>query len=103
MIKLPRPCSGCGVVIRGTSKCVQCRRAAERLRPKRSDRGYDYKWAKLSKQLREQHPFCKECGTTKDLTVDHIIPLVDLHPELRYEISNLQVLCRRCNSRKGDR
>jgi 5-methylcytosine-specific restriction endonuclease McrA len=37
------------------------------------------------------------------LTVDHIIPLVDLHPELRYEISNLQVLCRRCNSRKGDR
>lgn len=103
MASLPRPCAGCGVVIRNASRCLQCRRVAERRRPKRSDRGYDKRWAELSKQIRAAHPWCKECGATNDLTVDHIIPLVDLHPDLRYEVSNLQVLCRRCNSRKGDR
>lgn len=41
---------------------------------------------------------CKHCKTRKHLTIDHIIPeskggkLVD---------SNLQTLCRRCNSKKG--
>ena len=98
---LPRPCAGCGKIVRA-SRCAECKRIRERARPSRSQRGYDAKWNKLSKQLRQLHPWCKECGTTKDLTVDHIIPLVDLHPELRYEISNLQVLCRKCNSSKGD-
>lgn len=101
-MKLPRPCVDCGAVTRAT-RCIECQRVRDRQRPSRLDRGYDYRWRKLSKQLREIHPFCKQCGATKDLTVDHIVPLVDLAPELRYEISNLQVLCRRCNSSKGDR
>lgn len=101
-MKLPRPCVDCGTIVRA-ARCAQCQRIKERQRPSRLDRGYDYRWRKLSKQLREMHPFCKQCGATKDLTVDHIVPLVDLHPELRYEISNLQVLCRRCNSTKGDK
>jgi len=96
---LPRPCAGCGVIIRNASRCINCRRVAERNRPRRVDRGYDYQWAKLSRAMREAHPYCKQCGTTKDLTVDHIIPLADGGPRL--EPSNLQVLCRRCNSRKG--
>lgn len=100
---LPRPCAGCGVVVRNRSRCLPCQRVLDRQRPKRADRGYDYRWAKLSKQLRAAHPWCAECKATNDLTVDHIVPLVDLHPDLRYEISNLKVLCRRCNSRKGDR
>jgi 5-methylcytosine-specific restriction protein A len=102
MTMLPRPCVDCGVIVRA-SRCGNCKRIKERGRVSRLDRGYDYRWRKLSKQLREMHPFCKQCGVTKDLTVDHIIPLVDLSPELRYEISNLQVLCRRCNSTKGDK
>jgi 5-methylcytosine-specific restriction endonuclease McrA len=99
---LPRPCVDCGTVVRDV-RCLQCKRIKERGRPSRLDKGYDYKWRKLSKQLRAIHPWCKQCGVTKDLTVDHIIPLVDLDPSLRYEISNLQVLCRKCNSEKGDR
>lgn len=43
--------------------------------------------------------FCKECGAIKNLTLDHITPVscggVD-------ELSNLQVLCRSCNSKKGN-
>ncbi len=68
---LPRPCVDCGVIVRA-SRCKQCQRIKERGRVSRLDRGYDYRWRKLSKQLREIHPFCKQCGATKDLTVDHI-------------------------------
>ncbi len=102
MALLPRPCVDCGTVVRA-SRCKLCQRVKERGRVSRLDRGYDHRWRKLSKQLRAIHPWCKNCKATKDLTVDHIVPLSDLHPDLRYEISNLQVLCRRCNSSKGDR
>ncbi len=101
---LPRPCLRCNEVARATY-CDNCQpiinKVREARRPSRTQRGYDYRWNKLSKQLRELHPWCAQCGSTKDLTVDHIIPLSDLHPQLRYEISNLQVLCRSCNSQKG--
>lgn len=43
---------------------------------------------------------CQHCGSRESLTVDHI------HPESKggtSEMSNLQTLCRRCNSKKGTR
>jgi hypothetical protein len=42
---------------------------------------------------------CLACGTTDKLSIDHIIP-INKGGENR--ISNLQTLCRRCNSRKSD-
>lgn len=43
---------------------------------------------------------CVQCGTTEDLTIDHIYPRIrgGGHTE-----DNLQTLCRSCNSRKGAR
>lgn len=41
---------------------------------------------------------CKTCGTHKNLTCDHIYPERLGGPT---EFSNLQTLCRTCNSRKG--
>lgn len=41
---------------------------------------------------------CLTCGATKNLTVDHIVP--ESRGGTHHE-SNLQTLCRRCNSRKG--
>jgi hypothetical protein len=67
---LPRPCAGCGKVVRA-SRCLECQRVKDRARPTRTQRGYDYSWKKLSKQLREQQPYCSIPGcTNKDLTVD---------------------------------
>lgn len=41
---------------------------------------------------------CRICGSHDDLTLDHIVPL---SRGGRNEPSNLQALCRSCNSRKG--
>lgn len=43
---------------------------------------------------------CQECGTANDLTLDHIEPWSTGGPDT---VDNLRVLCRPCNSRKGDR
>lgn len=43
---------------------------------------------------------CLTCGSTEDLTIDHIVPIVRGGGD---EDHNLRTLCRRCNSRKGPR
>jgi hypothetical protein len=56
--------------------------------------------------LAEASGECQVCGKfiprKVDLTVDHILPR-SKYPHLALERSNMQVLCRSCNSRKGDR
>jgi hypothetical protein len=41
---------------------------------------------------------CQKCGTTKDLHIDHIVPVARGGTN---DLSNLQFLCRSCNSAKG--
>jgi 5-methylcytosine-specific restriction endonuclease McrA len=41
---------------------------------------------------------CAECGTHRDLSLDHIVPVVAGGED---RLDNLQVLCRSCNSSKG--
>jgi 5-methylcytosine-specific restriction endonuclease McrA len=43
---------------------------------------------------------CVKCGATEDLALDHVHPWSLGGPDTA---DNLQVLCRPCNSRKGDR
>ncbi len=43
---------------------------------------------------------CQKCNSRNDLTLDHIQPYSKGGPE-SYE--NLRVLCRSCNSKRGNR
>lgn len=43
---------------------------------------------------------CQDCGTNKNLSVDHIVPVVNGGSN---DMSNLQTLCIPCNSSKGAR
>ena len=64
-------------------------------------------WQLIRKQvIEEQGAVCQECGVgitdEFDLTVDHVNPR-SRFPDGALDVSNLRVLCRRCNSRKGSR
>lgn len=43
---------------------------------------------------------CLSCGTTENLTIDHIVPVLKGGIRAKF---NLQTLCKRCNLRKGER
>ena len=45
-------------------------------------------------------PYCTRCGTTSDLTADHVIPIARGGASTR---GDLVTLCRSCNSSKRDR
>lgn len=46
-----------------------------------------------------KQPFCTECGTTENLSQDHVIPRS--HGGA-HSIKNKQILCVKCNSKKGN-
>lgn len=63
-------------------------------------------WRQLRRRtIRRDGAVCSICGVRPrggDLTVDHILPRSS-RPDLALTPSNLQVLCRSCNSSKGAR
>lgn len=103
---LPKPCLSCGD-LSPASYCPTCN--AERLRVRERRRGttkqlgYGSSWKRLSAKARRLQPFCSTCGTSDDLTADHIIPLARSDRTAKVTIEQVAVLCRSCNARKGAR
>ena len=61
------------------------------------------RWPPLRFQALRRDGFqCVQCESRTALQVDHIKPVRDA-PELAWELSNLQTLCRRCHARKTRR
>lgn len=50
--------------------------------------------------LRRDHHTCQYCGSTRQLTIDHVIPR---SKGGKHTWDNVVTACERCNSRKGDR
>jgi len=88
------PCLSCGAL--GTHE-KGCSRNAGGKRATNTTR-----WQRLSRRLRRQVGACELCGTDQSLTVDHLWP-VSLRPELEWDEDWLRVLCRSCNSRRGNK
>lgn len=64
------------------------------------------RWQELAGVIKERDGWaCVDCGSGEDLTVDHIIPVVDLiawdMAEEAWNPDNLVTRCRPCNSSKG--
>lgn len=59
---------------------------------------WELKPGEWSALLRKYGKRCLKCGSTKDITKDHVVPLIEGG---RHHIDNLQPLCRSCNSSKG--
>ena len=51
----------------------------------------------MRKKLLNKESVCAICGTTENLTIDHIVPVKDGGIN---DISNIQILCGRCNTLK---
>jgi 5-methylcytosine-specific restriction enzyme A len=85
-------------------RCRECLREYERQKRQRrgstAQRGYGRAWQELRKVQLARQAYCAECGSTDDLTTDHIVPLARGG---RSEMSNLQTLCRSCNGSKSAR
>ena len=92
-----RPCLDCGEPTIA-ARCTSCEaRRQTRIDTERgtpTERGYDSRWQKLSRAARRLQPWCTDCGTSDDLTTDH----------LRWPartLDDVDVVCRPCNSRRG--
>ena len=101
-------CLMCGIPT-AKSFCEPCllikkANAPKRQRPSSSMRGYNAEWNKIRIiVLRRDNWTCVRCNKKligSDATVDHRIPLSRGGTN---EASNLQSMCRSCNSSKKDR
>lgn len=106
-----RPCTypGCP----NTQKASRCdlhkfteRKASDKGRPSRHERGYTNRWAKYAKTYLESHPVCairdpKYC-TERATEVDHIVPHRGDH-KLFWNPKNHQPACHHCHSAKTAR
>jgi 5-methylcytosine-specific restriction enzyme A len=58
------------------------------------------RWKALrTEALRRDGYKCVQCGRAGRLEVDHVLP-VRTHPELSWDLTNLQTLCPSCHTRK---
>lgn len=93
-----KPCIACGTPSE-QSRCPDHRKDA-RVRNTPGQAAYDPTWRRLSLRARKDMPFCQDCGTTDNLTADHLLPKQN-YPELVHAIENITTRCRSCNSRRG--
>lgn len=98
-----QPCLTCHRPTTNGARCAPCSTAYETARVarrgSRAQRGYGPAWRKASKAAIAAQPYCSVCGTTEDLTGDHVVPI-------KYggtEQHGVVTMCRKHNSSRGSR
>jgi 5-methylcytosine-specific restriction endonuclease McrA len=95
MSRIPVPCIDCDELTVNVSRCDVCDAAKQ---AKRNALPYRQAYRAVSYRRMPMSAYCAVCAATTDLTKDHIIPLSKGGTN---EPSNIQTLCRQCNSSKG--
>jgi 5-methylcytosine-specific restriction endonuclease McrA len=99
-----RPCLDCGTPCRG-SRCPTHQRVQQLAKDaRRPTRRSHHETQRRRQQVRDQ-PWCAACGTTTDLTAEHVVPVAEAVargvPVEEAEAGPLTTLCLPCNSRLG--
>lgn len=101
--KPKRPCSHLGCPNLTEDRYCDEHKTMHSDRPSASKRGYGSKWQRISKIYLRRNPMCVKCmhnGRFNPATVvDHIIPHRN-RPELMWDESNFQALCKSCHDKK---
>lgn len=88
-------CLGCNKLTK-RSRCADCQKLVDRAREAR--RGprehYSGDWARISRELRAQYPYCQNCGATETRLEVH-------HVKARSMEQGLLVLCVPCHNKIG--
>lgn len=93
---VPSTCLDCGRLTKNR-RCPDCCRQRDQARqPKTAKRGYGSAWQRLSRQVRQVRGQCEWCGSTDDLTVDHLDGQATGPRGL--DPTNTRVLCRACHA-----
>lgn len=106
---LSKPCLDCGDdAEHGSSRCAQCRRPRDRSHePSASQRGYDSRYRIVRSRALRMQPWCTDCDSDQNLTVDHSARSWELikqgqRPSLDWFTAGLlTVCCMACNQRRG--
>ena len=99
MTDLPKPCIVCGQPCQ-TGRCPE-HPAKTPPRPSRAI-GYDTAWDRLSRRARTLQPFCTDCGTTHNLTADHLPTAWERKEQgLSLRLQDVEVVCAPCNKKRG--
>lgn len=99
---MKRPCLRCGEPAEA-SYCSE-HRPAEQRKTKRSATalGYDTAWRKLSERARRLQPWCTDCGTSDNLTADHLPIAWQRKAEGKtIRLDDIEVVCLTCNIARG--
>jgi 5-methylcytosine-specific restriction endonuclease McrA len=98
IVVIPSPCVRCGGL---DGHEPDCDRNAKKSGKRKLTGSAKTRWNRLSARLRQRAGACERCGSTQDLTVDHLWP-VSLRPDLAWDEEWMRVLCRSCNSKRGN-
>ena len=95
------PCLTCGEPSE-EPRCAEHRASKTRERQGYRERGYTGQFDRLSRRARRLQPFCMDCGTTTNLTTDHLPSAWARQAEgLPIRLRDVEVCCRDCNTRRG--
>jgi 5-methylcytosine-specific restriction endonuclease McrA len=101
MSRLPRPCLGCGKVIRSGSYCTTCDPQSKRGTTRER---FGPGWARISREvIQRDGGICCLCGLPGADTTHHLNPRMGRPQHREADKRELAAAHRACNSRKGAR